>query len=226
MDINMTLELNSIVCTVIQAGVTIATALIARKIVKDDIAPIFQSYSDRSYDLSKLIKKASRNIVFIGASGYRILKDYGSDIEERLDCGVSVYYLFLEEQQLLDMERYRHGDAAADENIYLSVKEKLREWCSKYNSKYCRQLRIREFSHFMTAAYVGVDIPFGEENCGYSSDSVIQVVQYQYGRSAKDSPLTYLHFKRNRKQFMGTIDSINKMWAQSKESSISAPEQA
>ena len=207
-----------IVCTLIQAAGTVVaalgTAIIARVMIQKDIKPIFQSYSDKSYDLSDILGRARHNIVIMGASGYRILKEYGSVIEKKLNRGVSLYYLFLNEQQLLAMERYRHGGlTAADRNIYAEVKEILGRWREKFG----KQLQVREFSQFMTAAYVGVDIPFGKERLGYSSDSVIQVVVYQYGNSAKDSPLTRLTPKRDKRHFEGTIDPMAKMWSDAKE---------
>lgn len=221
MDTNTALDLTSIICTVIQTlgtlGAAIGTALIAKFVIQKDIKPIFQSYSDKEYDLSDIIKKARFNIVIMGSSGYRILEEYGSTIEKKLNRNVSLYYLYLSEQQLLNMEKYRHGEnAEADKKIYPYVKGKLEEWISRYNKDSSEQIKIREFSEFMTAAYVGVDIPFGDEHNRESPDAVIQVVLYQYGNSAKDSPLSYLSPKRDKAHFEGTVDSMAKIWEKSK----------
>lgn len=208
-----------IICTLIEVGGTAATAIITALIAKwaimEGIKPVFQSYSDKSYNLAKIIGKAKHNIVIMGSSGYSILEDYGSDIEEKLNNGVSVYYLFLDENHLPQMEKYRHDNGEIDANLYSEVKGKLEVWSSKYNQQLIR-LHVREFSKFMTAAYVGVDIPFGEEREWHLPDSVIQVVLYQYGNKARNSPLRLLSYKRDRKHFMGTLESMSKMWDESK----------
>lgn len=59
MDINTALDLSDIICAAIQAlgsiAAMVSSALIARKVVKENIKPLFQSYYDKSYDFSNVI---------------------------------------------------------------------------------------------------------------------------------------------------------------------------
>lgn len=202
----------NIICSLIEASgaiiAAVSAALIAKEIVKKDIKPIFQAYSDSTHDLAKVIETATHNIVIFTAAGDKLLEKYRYTIEERIKCGVSVYYLLLNEQRLLEMERYMHLNDTKDENIYSFVKGQLKE----LNRDYPGKIQSREFPYFMTASYIGVDIPFGEEQDSHFPDSVIQVMQYQYGRKAKDSPISYLSLKRDKNHFEGTLHSMNEMW--------------
>lgn len=213
-----------IICTIIQTvgtlfqalgtvGAAIGAALIARKAVKEDIKPIFQTYSDKTHNVSDIIEKAEHNIVIFTVSGNTLLKKYRYAIEERLKCGVSVYYLLLNEQRLLEMDKYMHGDDIKNENIYSWVMGQLEE----LNKSYPGKIQSREFPYFMTASYIGIDIPFDDESNSHFPDSVIQVMQYQYRRRARFSPIAYFSFKQDRDQFDGTVASMIKMWDASTE---------
>lgn len=191
-------------------------ALIAREVVKKDIKPLFQSYYDKSYDFSDIIGKAKHNIVIIAASGFSFLDEYEDAIKEKLSSGVSVYYLFLNETRFKEMRKYTHGEDGEGDCIkkfYSPVEETLKELLEEYSTG----LQVKVFPHFMTASYVGVDIPFQKQEERSLIHSTIQIMPYQYLCAARESPISYIYYNRNKKLFRKTIYSMKKMWAESEE---------
>lgn len=220
MDINTALDLSDIICAAIQALGSIAAMvlpiLIGKKVVKEDIKPLFQSYYEKSYNFSDVIGKANHNIVIIAASGYSFLNDHRRAIEEKLRSGVSVYYLFLDETRFKEMQKYTHGEEGEKDCIksfYSPVEETLKKLLEGNSTK----LQVRVFPHFMTASYVGVDIPFQEQEERPLIHSTIQITPYQYLCAARESPISFIYHNRDKDHFMKTIDSMKKMWAESKE---------
>lgn len=224
MGINTAFDLNGIICAVIQAGGAIAAAVwaahIAREVVKKDIKPLFQSYNDKSYDFSDVIGKAQHNIVIIAASGFSFLKHHKRAIKKKLRSGVSVYYLFLDKDQFKEMRKYTHGeDGEGDcvEKFYSPVEKTLKKLLKKYPA----WLRVKVFPHFMTASYVGVDIPFPERGERPLLHSAIQIMPYQYLCAARESPISYIYYNQDKKLFMKTINSMKDMWDESKKLKVS-----
>lgn len=220
MDVNTAWDLSDIICAAIQALGSIAAAVwaahIARKVVKENIKPLFQSYNDKSYDFSDVIGKAQHNIVIIAASGFSFLKYHKRAIKEKLSSNVSVYYLFLNETRFKEMRKYTHGEDGEGDCIkkfYSPVEETLKELLEKYPAG----LQVKVFPHFMTASYVGVDIPFQKQEERSLIHSTIQIMPYQYLCAARESPISYIYYNRNKKLFMKTIYSMKKMWAESEE---------
>lgn len=200
----------NIVCSIIEASGTIiaavSAALIAKGIVKKDIQPFIQSYS--YHNLLELIEKAQYNIVIITAVGDNLMHKFEDDIEARLEAGVQVRYLLLNYEQFEKMEVYMHGSRAKSGDVHTETVEKLQNFARKYGPKF----QFRTSSIPMSASYIGIDLPFDLEVSSVSSDSMIQVMQYQYMTSAKNCPVTYLSLKRDRKIFNNTVSSMQKMW--------------
>lgn len=202
----------NIICAIIQAMGTILAAIVAaffaKTIVKKDIKPILQSYSDKSHDLRKMIEKARHNIVIVVAAGDKLLSKYEDTIKEKLDSRVHVYYLFLERQKFLEMAQYMQGKAVEDTSDYDRAKHIL----NRLHAEYEDCVRARVFPYFMAASYIGIDIPFESEQGYVFTESVIQTMLYQYRVMAKDDPITYISLKKNERHYNTTIQSIKNMW--------------
>lgn len=208
---------NEIICSLIEAGGgilsaiistagVIIAALIAKKVVKNDIKPIFKSYSDDSHNPSNLINKATHSIIIATASGIKLIPKVKYDIEKKLSAGIQIRFLYLTLDEFLRMEQYLHGDKAKGEMQYRELTNILQELSKKYKNSF----QFRAFSAPMAASYIGIDIlnDFGK----ISSNSVIQVMQYQYMINANASPIISLYPKRDAEHFDRTVESIQKMW--------------
>ena len=206
-----------IICSLIEAGGgilsaiisttgVIIAALIARKVVKNDIKPILKSYSDESHNPSNLINKAKHSIIIVTASGLKLIPRVKSDIEKKLSAGIQIRFLYLTLDEFLRMEKYLHGDKGKGKIQYNLLTDTLRELSQKYRN----QFQVRTFSAPMSASYIGIDIlsDLGK----VSSNSVIQVMQYQYMINASASPIISLYPGRDAEHFDRTVETIQKMW--------------
>lgn len=205
---------NEIICSLIEAGGGIFSAIIAaagviiaaligKKVVKTDIKPLFKSYSDESHNPTNLINKAKHSIIIVTASGLKLIPRIKSDIEKKLNAGVQIRFLYLTLDEFLRMEKYLHGDKAKGEKHYNLLTDTLRELAQEHKE----QFQIRTFSSPMSASYIGIDI-LGKA----SSNSVIQVMQYQYKIKASDSPIISLYPRRDAEHFDRTVGTIQEMW--------------
>lgn len=182
-------------------------ALFARSIVKDAVSPHFHSYSESSHDLRDITRKAQSDIFIVVAIGDRLLEKYMSEFERQLKAGICIRYLFLDHSGFSNLDTYLH-DAPSRDGAYLSALKRLSELKEKYPSL----MNVRIFPNYMSASYIGVDIWPTPPTPSILPSSVIQTMLYQYHVAAKDSPITYLSPKTDKKQYNSTVQSIKDMW--------------
>ena len=180
------------------------TVLLARRIVKEDINPHFQTYSDKSHDVRDVLQNAQNDIFIAAEIGDKLLNSYIDDIEKKLKNGIHVRYLLLDKYEYQKMERYLHNDRPKGANVYNEVMQKLLTLMKAYPEL----LEVRVFQSFITASYIGIDI---WPKC-ILLNSGIQIMIYQYNVGAKSSPITYVCPKSDRDSYNTTVKSIKTMW--------------
>ena len=192
-------------------GALIAGGYIS-KMFKRDVLPLFQTYSDEKHDAHKLMRKATENIYIVASIGDRLLEKYERKMRSYLKRGVKLKFLMHEKAKFFELESYIHADTKPDEDSYVKDRTKALETLMGLKRNYPELVEIREFPLIFPASYIGIDI---EENIitnEWPSHSMIQVMLYQYNVKTKDSPITYLSPKTNRKLFQRTAQCILEMW--------------
>lgn len=205
--------MNEILSALIQAMGTITAAIIAtvfaNRIVKKHSYSYFRSYEDKHHDLTDITRKAKNDIFIVVAIGDILLEKYNNEIEKYLKRGIKIKYLILDNEKVLEFERYLNGRNTED--FRRSRREAL-ERLEKLQNDYEDLFEVRTFHSMFTASYIGVDIwqlPGENANC---ENSVIQTMLYQYRVGAEKSPITYISPKNDYKQYQTTVKSIKEMW--------------
>ncbi len=196
-------------------GAFIAAGYLSR-VFEKNISPLFYTYSDEKHDVYKLIRKADSSIYVVVGVGDQFLRKYEKRLEKCLKRGVTLHFLMQTESQYCAFERYIHAVDDSDDCQYVEVRESALCILNRLKLSYPNQVQVREFHGYLTASYIGIDIDERNVSPKWSPHAIIQVMIYQYGVAAQDSPISYFSAKHNQKLFESTANSIMEMWGDGK----------
>lgn len=204
----------------IEAVGTITAAFIGAgllgKSVKKGLQSGFTKYSDEKHDVSILFRKAEKEIIIVVVLGNHLVEYYRKQLEKCLKRDVKIKYLLLSKERLLEMERYTNEELSEnEEKSWIEIRKKTIDCLKELEAKYQGKIMIKEFSGFMPASYIGIDID--NTPGGNREDAVIQAMIYQYNNEAKQSPINYLSQKKDGDVFDNTVKSIEDMWQDGKQ---------
>lgn len=209
-----------ITSSIIEAAGTVLAAIIGvgwiGKIVNRNVATNFFNYSNKKHNLNRLMRRAKNSITIVVAYGDNLLDTYESNIEAYLKHGIQVQYLMLSKKRAfeIDKEFYNMDEESIAEAIK-KVLDSLERLSGKYNN-----IEIREIDTFLTASYIGIDID-EDINEQWKSNSIVQLMLYQFHIETPQAPITYFSPKHNLLQFKNTVKSIQDMWLSGKNLNIS-----
>ena len=110
------MDCSIIIGAVIQAAGTVAAAFItvsfAGRIVKKSIDSYFRSYTDKSFHRRDVLEGAKQDIFIATGIGNNFFETYGEEIKRKLEAGIRVRYMLLDQSRFNEMERYLHGNFA------------------------------------------------------------------------------------------------------------------
>lgn len=203
-----------IIGAVIQAAGTVAAAFItvsfAGRIVKKSIDSYFRSYTDKSFHRRDVLEGAKQDIFIATGIGNNFFETYGEEIKRKLEAGIRVRYMLLDQNRFNEMERYLHGNFAKDIAIHHEMVDRLKSLRERYPALF----EFRFFHEYMTVSYICADIwPNVIQDSG-----LIQIMLYQFNVRPKHSPIMYIDSKANEKSFITTVNSIKDMWQKSDDS--------
>lgn len=222
---------------VIGAGASIIAAVISvgyiGKIIHKEIAPSFFSYSEPRHNLWNFLRSAEKEIIIVVAYGDQLLRTQRLHLKYLLKKGIKIKYLMLGPKDALDMSTsFMQPVSAIDDSQIAyqnrrqktkaeleSVLDNLEQMEKATDDK--ENMEVRQTDLPLTASYIAIDLSTRvthQRQC----NAMIQMMVYQFGVTSRNSPISYLTFKNDKKQFESTADSILKMWDSAKPLVISA----
>ena len=196
-------------------GALIAGGYIS-KIFKSDVLPQFHTYSNKSHNAHKIMRKAEENIYFVISIGDRLLKKHEEQMRMYLKKGVKLNFLIHAEAQYYELEKYINAPSKFDINFYQEIRKETLEKLWQLEQGFPKLVEIREFHSFFSASYIAIDIEEDVATNRWPPHSIIQMMLYQYGVTAEGSPITYFSPKSNYPLFHSTAKCILDMWESAK----------
>lgn len=118
------------------------------KIFKNNIPRIFHTYSENERDVSKIMRKAQKDIYIVASVGDRLLEKYENKIKLYLKKGIHIFFLLHNEEEYLKLEEYLHIEEPFNINFYQQIRETTLEIIKKLKNEFPGQVEVKEFSSF------------------------------------------------------------------------------
>lgn len=202
-----------VTAAIIDALGTITAALLASNYLAHIFkkSTYFTHYAAKTHNAGYLLRKAKSNIYFIAACGNKFLFKYRKILESSMRNGRTINFLLLDKNNYSMLEQYINGRNYPDWKALIDSLNILIELKNTYTDK----INIRILNGLLTASYIGIDID--EE---YKSNGEIQIMIYQYNTHTKDSLITRIQRKRNKKEYENVANNILDIWDMGNEVTI------
>ena len=215
MDVSSIIEAGGTIIAAISGA--IITGLFARGIVKNDVPALIHTYSDKSHDVRKVIRRAKTSIYIVVTIGNHLLNEIEKDLRASLKKGINVYFLMHNEEKGHELKEYINSCEVDIKYTKDKINEVYTILRRLKKGRPSGRIVVKSSSLNFTASYVAIDI----ENAIYGGKipphALIQIMLYQYGVQAADSLLDCLSPRKDQEEvFRNTAKCISDMWREGK----------